>query len=289
MPPAGPGGPPVPGPPGGGKGRRGLFAGIGVVIVVILALLAYFLFAGGSSSASTPKDAVKKYLEAGKTLDVKQAKKVMCRADQALPQLSNPDPKERVKSYTIGAVSKKDSSHATVKVSYVTAGSSEPLSADLPVKKEGGSWKVCVTDLLSTLPTSLPTSASTSASSLPTQSGLPTDTGLPTGLPSSLPVTGACADSSSASTPAITYMTMAGFGFTAQAQACVYQDTVPKSVTTGLTGNAYFPAGTDKTGGNDHGPTGVYDFQTADSSKKVTVTTTKEPDGKYYVTDVQPQ
>lgn len=284
MPPAGPGGPGVPVPPGGGKRRGGLYAGIGLVVAVVLAVLAYFLFTGGSSGASTPRDVVKKYLEAGKTLDVAKAKSVMCRADQSLPQLSNPDQKEKVVSYTIGTTAKKDSSHATVKVSYSTVGNSTPQSVDLPVKKEGGSWKVCVTDLIAALPSTLPTSL---ASNLPTS--LPTELpSLPTSLPSNLPTVSTCADASNPLTTAATYMTMAGFGLSAQAQGCVYQDTVPTSVTASLSGISYFPiTGADKSGGNGHGPKAVYDFQTPNGSKKVTVTTTKEPDGKYYVTDVQ--
>lgn len=292
-PPGGPGGPGVPGQEGG-KGRRGLFAGLGVVAVAILAVLAYFLFFAGSSGAGTPQDAVKKLFDAGKTLDVNKAMKVLCKADKSNTELTTftkPTESDRVKSYTIGTVTKKDSDHATVRVSVVTKGESKAQSADLPVKKEGGKWKVCVSDMFANLPTSLPTGFSSGIpSEFPTNlipTGLPTEvTDLPSGLPSGLPTSGICASAEDALTPAETYMGLASFGFTSVAQACVYQDSVPQSVTARLSGGTLYTPGQDKTGDDNHGPKGEYDFTSIDGSKKVTVTVTKQSDGKYYVTGV---
>lgn len=116
-----------------------------------------------------------------------------------------------MKFYTIGVVIKKDLSHVIVKVFYVMVGSSEFLSADLLVKKEGGFWKVCVMDLLLTLPTSL--LILMLVSSLLIEFGLLIDTSLFIGLLFSLLVIGVCVDLSNVSTFVIMYMMMVGFGF----------------------------------------------------------------------------
>lgn len=292
--PGGPGGPTGPGGPGqpaGGGGRRGLWAGIGLVALLVLGIGAFLLLSGGDSSSASPKDPVKTFMEAGKTLDFDKAKSVLCKADLNDPDLVKQEDADRVVSYTIGTVTKKDSDHATVRVSVVTKGESKAQSADLPVKKEGGKWKVCVSDMFANLPTSLPTGFSSGIpSEFPTNlipTGLPTEvTDLPSGLPSGLPTSGICASAEDALTPAETYMGLASFGFTSVAQACVYQDSVPQSVTARLSGGTLYTPGQDKTGDDNHGPKGEYDFTSIDGSKKVTVTVTKQSDGKYYVTGV---
>ena len=131
----------------GGGGRKGLFIG-GGVLVALLAVIAYFLFSGGTSSASTPTAAVTKLLEAGKTLDVKKAKSVLCEASKSLSTFATPTATDRVTSYKVGAVTQTDANHATVSVTVTTTGQGTSQTESIPVKKEGGSWKVCPTDAL---------------------------------------------------------------------------------------------------------------------------------------------
>jgi hypothetical protein len=192
-----------------------------------------------------------------------------------------------------------------ITISY--AGQSFPLS--LPVVMENGGWKVCpdpssLSSLGSgvtitgpsggpSIPTSLPTDFPTG---LPT--GLPTDfpTGLATGLPTDFPtipsigisgITGVgginpCAFEPDPSTAATAYVGLAEIGETDDAQACVFQNSVPSSVTAGIktTGQGeslYVPSGSS---GN------TYDFKSVDGSHTVKVTITKES-GQYYVTKVE--
>jgi len=293
----GPGGPTPPGGPyppagpvgSGGGGRKGLFIG-GGVLVALLAVIAYFVFSGGSSSASTPKAAVTTLLDAGKTLDVKKAKSVLCEASKNLSTYATPTATDQVTSYKVGAVTQTDANHATVSVTVTTSGQSTSQTESVPVKKEGGSWKVCPTDILSSLPSSLPSSIPSGLlpSGIPSgllpsgllPSGIPSGL-LPSGLPSGLGGLNICASvGGNPLSVATTYIEAAGTGLSDMAAPCIYHGSVPDSVTASLKGKLYIPSGSN-------GDT--YDFGTADGKSKAAVTVTKESDGKYYVTNVQVQ
>ena len=293
----GPGGPTPPGGPyppagpvgSGGGGRKGLFIG-GGVLVALLAVIAYFVFSGGSSSASTPKAAVTTLLDAGKTLDVKKAKSVLCEASKNLSTYATPTATDQVTSYKVGAVTQTDANHATVSVTVTTSGQSTSQTESVPVKKEGGSWKVCPTDILSSLPSSLPSSIPSGLlpSGIPSgllpsgllPSGIPSGL-LPSGLPSGLGGLNICASvGGNPLSVATTYIEAAGTGLSDMAAPCIYHGSVPDSVTASLKGKLYIPSGSN-------GDT--YDFATADGKSKAAVTVTKESDGKYYVTNVQVQ
>ncbi|PZS27841.1 MAG: hypothetical protein DLM58_18215 [Pseudonocardiales bacterium] len=285
--PTGPGGPGGVGAAGGGMNRKGLLAAGAAAVVVAAAVVAYFIFSGGSASASTPKDAVKKLLEAGKSNDINAAKKVLCKGDIALGTATDLGSSGKILSYTIGKESKKNG----VTVIEVTASTSKdptPSSAEFPVVKEGGSWKVCFTKLLPTgLPTGLPSAptdsgpptdtGSPSDTGAPTDTGFPSSSGLPSGLPSGISI---CSASSSALTAAEAYIGAAEIGLTDYAQSCVYQNSVPASVTASLKDTLYVPPS-----GASSGDTFVFKSVKGDST--VTVKITKEADGHFYVTGVQ--
>ena len=82
---------------------------------------------------------------------------------------------------------------------------------------------------------------------------------------------------------AVIYVGLAEIGQSSTAQACVYRDAVPESVTAGLAtsggggGGLYVP-------GRASGS--VVTFTTADGTGRLEVTVTREPDGKLYVTKV---
>jgi hypothetical protein len=281
----GPGGPTGPGGPGdiaAGRGgnRKSIYAGIVVAVAAVAAVAAYFIFSGGSAAASSPRDAVKKLLEAGKSNDTNAAKKVLCDGDIAVGTATKLGSSGRIISYTIGKQSKKNGV-TTIEVTASTTQEPNPSSAEFPVVKEDGKWKVCFTKALSTIPTGaatgLPSLPSTGNSGFPTDTGLPSTSGIPTDLPSGLSI---CQGSTDALSAAEAYVGAAEVGLTQFAQSCVYQDSVSLSVTTSLTGKLYAPA-SPGSGGSQ------FVFKSTDSSSTVTIMVTKESDGHFYVTGVQ--
>ena len=285
----GPGGPPqYPGAPptgtGGGGGRRGLLIGAILAALAALAVGAFFLFSGDNASASSPKDAAKGLLDAGLKNDLNGAKKFLCAADNRLGVVNQLGSNGALKSYTIKSVQQTSDSRATVTVTLVTSDSSTPQTVPLPVIKEGGDWKVCITQIPGLggglgggPPTSQPSFPSVS---IPPISNLPSISIPPiSGLPSSIPGN-PCAYITDQETVALAYVGAAEIGETDVAQACVYQDSVPRSVTESLVANGqqlFAPTGSSGS---------TYRFQSLDGQTQLEVTVTKESDGSYYVTDV---
>jgi hypothetical protein len=274
--PGGPTGPGGPGDPAAGSGgnRIGIYAGIAVVVVAAAAVAAYVILSGGSASASSPKDAVQKLLEAGKSNDISAAKKVLCDGDIAAGQATKLSSSGRIVSYSIGKQSKKNGI-TTIEVTASTTQEPKPSSAEFPVVKENGKWKVCFTKASSTLPAGAPTGLP----SVPTtgSSGFPSSSGIPTDLPSGLSI---CQGTTDALSAAEAYVGAAEVGLTQFAQSCVYQNSVPLSVTTSLNGKLYAPV-SQGSGGSQ------FVFKSTDSSSTVTIKVTKEADGHFYITGVQ--
>jgi hypothetical protein len=292
----GPGGPTGPGGPGdlaagSGGSRKGIYAAIAVALVAAAAVAAYFVFSGGSASASSPKDAVKKLLEAGKNNDVSAAKKVLCKADLAFGVATQLGSEGKLTSYTIGKQTKKNGI-TTFEVTVSTVKTPTPEKAEFPVVKEDGKWRVCLSKALENLPSGVPTGLPSglptgpAASGFPTGSGIPTDTGFPTGsgfptsLPSSLPGgLSICSGSTTAVAVAQAYLGAAEIGLAQYAQTCVYQNSVPLSVTSSIDGKLYAQDSSSSTASE-------FVFKSTDSSSTVKITITKESDGHYWVTGV---
>lgn len=281
----GPGGPPqYPGTPptgSGGSGRRGWLIGAIVAALAALAVGAFFLFSGGSASASTPRDAAKHLLDAGVRNDLNGATKYLCAADVRTGIIHQIGGSSRLKSYTINGVS-QSGDRATVTVTLRTSDSSTPQTIPLPVVKEGGDWKVCFSDLGGGLG-GVGTGPSASSSSQPFPSlSIPSSIGVPsipipsiTGVP-----TNQCAYLSDAETVALAYVGAAELGQADAAQSCVYQDSVPRSLTESLAaqGTGLF----SPTGSNGS----TYNFTSIDGQSHLAVTVTKESDGSFYITNV---
>ncbi|MDT4978522.1 MAG: hypothetical protein QOG07_401 [Pseudonocardiales bacterium] len=283
----GPGGPTGPGGPGdlaaGSSGnRKGVYAAIGVAVAAAAAVAAYFIFAGGSASASTPRAAVKKLLDAGTKNDVNAAKKVLCKADLALGVATKLGSDGKLTSYTIGKQSTKNGI-TTFEVTVSTAKTPTPEKAEFPVVKEDGKWRVCLSTLLSNLPSGVPSGLPSGLptgptdSGFPSASGVPSSSGLPTDLPGGLNI---CQGSTDALSAAEAYIGAAEVGLTQFAQGCVYQNSVPLSVTTSLNGKLYAPT-TPGPAGSD------FVFKSTDSTSTVTIKVTKESDGHFYITGVR--
>jgi len=135
--------------PGPG-GRKSLIAGIGALVVAGLVTLVLLLAGVFSSDASaTPRDQVKKLLEATKAHDVGAAKKVLCVADQGLAaqfvghrrRRLEEDSGSALKTYAITSV--RTSGTAGEASFTITDGSGRQASATVPLRKERGTWKVC--------------------------------------------------------------------------------------------------------------------------------------------------
>lgn len=278
-----PGGPPPPYPPAppssSGGGRRGLLiAGI-VAVLAALGVGAFFLFSGSDASASTPADAARALLEAGKTNDVNAARGVLCAQDNALGLVSQLSANGRVTSYSIGKTVQQNPNRATVTVTVTTSRDNTPHTEPLPVVKEGGKWKVCLSDALSggggggsstpSVPGSFPPVTIPSIS-------IPPVSNFPTGIPGN-----PCSFISDPETVALAYVGAAEIGETTVAQACVFQNSVPESLTASLKGNGntdlFTPTGSQGS---------TYEFASVDGSTHLAVTVTKESDGNLYVTNV---
>ena len=185
----GPGGPPqYPGAPPtgtGGSGRRGWLIGSIIAVLAALGVGAFFLFSGGSASASTPRDAAKHLLDAGVRNDLNGASKYLCAADVRTGIINQIGGSSRLKSYTIDNVS-QSGDHATVTVTLRTSDSSTPQTIPLPVVKEGGDWKVCFSDLGGGLggsggaPSASAPSQPFPTLTIPSSIGLPSITNVPT-------------------------------------------------------------------------------------------------------------
>ncbi|HVU91218.1 MAG TPA: hypothetical protein VHC23_03225 [Jatrophihabitans sp.] len=292
------GGYPPAGGAGGGGRRKGLIAGVGALVVAGVVVLVLLLAGVFSSSASAkPEDAVKKLLEAGRSGDVATAKSVLCAADNKIGVTDDLN-KDRITTYKIGKVTKKDANNATVKATVTSTQSDGPETEDLPVVKEGGKWKVCLTRAATV---DNPTSA-------PTEPAAPTETSAPSDFPSepseqpsdipSVPTSdlpgvsdlpsmpagagfNVCGTKGTGEDAATTYVGMAELGYTDYAQACVYQGSVSKATTASIKGSGnttlYAPTG---------GSGNTYEFTSIDNKSHVTVTVAKESDGQYWIVKV---
>jgi hypothetical protein len=288
---------------GGGKRRKGLLIGTGVIgALIIIAIVLLFTVGGSSSSDATPAAAVKALLSAGKSGSLSGVKNSLCSQDQALVAAAagakdNPlVGSDRLTSYSVGTVTQSDSTHASVAVTYKTAGDSTPDSLTVPVEKNGGSWKVCFTSASfgggSALPSGLPSSLASGLlpSGLPSgllPSGLPSD--LPSGLPSGLLPSGVPTDigsiissvCTSARTSAVevvgAYLGLAESGQTAAAQGCTDPSKVSADTTAKFGSKAYTPTGLS--------PDGTEVNLTSSDGSKATIKVTKESVG-YLVTSV---
>ena len=228
--------PPAAGAGGGGR-KKGVIAGVGALVVAAVAVLILLLAGVFSGSASAkPQDAVKKLLDAGKTGDLVAAKNVLCAQDNQL-HVTDQLGQNRIKTYTIGKVAKADANNATVAATVVTSDDPTPKTESLPVVKEGGRWKVCLSKLALT-----PSTAPSAPSDFPSEPSIPTDlpsvplTAIPSVAVPSISAGGinACQYATSAGEAATIYVAAAETGNVSLAQNCVADGAVPRSVAEGL-------------------------------------------------------
>ncbi len=237
--------------------------------------LAYLLAPSSPSGATTPAAAVERLLSAGQHDDIGKAQAVLCAGDRALGQLSHLPRSGTIASYQIGTQSVLN--HLTiVQATYTTSTSVAATTETFPVVKENGSWKVCFTKAIATVPSNRP--APSSSTGLPPTSFTP-PSGLPSGLVALPGAASLCSGSTSGFGVASTYLGAVALRVVPIAQACVYHDLVPESVTTSLAGTLFKPVTTDQNAS-------VIDFASTVGAAKVTVRTAREPDGLYYVIGV---
>jgi hypothetical protein len=217
-------------------------------------------------------------MEAGKKSDVNAARKVLCKSDLARGIAAELSRSGRILTYTIGSTAKHNGI-TTVRLTSSSTRSPARSQQDVPVVKEGKSWKVCFTQAVSaTVPGGASSATSGPPTDMPTDTGAPSDTGLPSGLPSGINVCAAAAD---ALATAEAYVGSAEIGLAEFAQSCVYQNSVPLSVTKSLDGTLFIPpTSTDRNAGE-------FAFTPVSGGSATKVKVTKEPDGHYYVTGVE--
>ena len=293
---------PPPGTPTGGTGGSGkwMWGAIAAAVIVALGIGGYFLFAGGDdnggSGGSSPTAAVKGVIDAAKQGDIASAKANICAADQSLITGQASSIVTTILSTAqIGQEHiNSDGNSGTVDVTVSFAGQSTPFP--VPVTKENGAWKVCPDpSSLGSLggisisgvpsggaPTLVPTFPSEVPSGIPTVPSIsvPSISGLPSGIPGNL--SNLCGFATDAETAALTYVGFAEIGEIDSAQGCIYQGSVPQSVTESLkvtnSTGYYAPSGN-----SGH----TYQFASVDGAHHLAVTVEKESDGLFYVTKVE--
>jgi len=269
-----PQGPPAAPPASAGKGK---WVAPALGVIVALAVGGYFLFSSSSSSnnnaGGSPAGAVKALLEAGKTGNTAAANAVLCKADQTAHIVDSLATAGRITSYSI-ATTHQSGSHATIESTISTTQGVSNQHLTFPLLKEGGVWKVCFSSagggFLTPGPSS-PASASTGSQSVappPSSASIPN-------------LTNVCASFNDQPFPVATaYITAAEYGQPQIAAGCVWQNSVPASIASQLSGLSLSPDYNSATGAGPYVWTGA-------GGKKATVTVTKEPDGKYYVTKIE--
>jgi hypothetical protein len=263
--------------------RALLIAGSGVTVVLI-ALVAFILLRGGSATA-TPESAASAMFEAFTSNDEKAYLQVACAADVQADQDAqasgdaDAEPAAGLTSYSIGKTTNADATHATVSAAITANGRSTPF--DVPVVKENGEWRVCLTQALSTVTSSsgpqAPLGQAGAISTSGPRSSLGADT---TGSPgpaasSSAGTALTCGGQGDALTVASYYVVDIEASLLDLAKTCVYPGSVPDSVTAQLDGLELMPVNVSS------GP----DFSYTAESKRVTVRTAQK-DGKWWVVKV---
>jgi hypothetical protein len=302
--------PPAGDPPAGSGaargGRKPRYGAIGAATVVVLAVVGYFVFSAGSSASASPATAVKQLFEAAEKHDVAAAKHVLCKDDVAHGMQNAFGGQARIVTYTVGATSTKNGV-TTVTVRSTSTLDPQPVTEHIPVVKEGGSWKACLSsERASVRAAGAPASAGApgrpSAGSRPTHRSRPAQTDLPAeprldqvirragaaARPSasahpSRPVSGPpagpsiCAGATNGLGAAEVYVGAAEAGLTTYAQSCVSAGRVPLTLTKSLSGKKFGPRTSDPNAGQ-------FVFETSGGGSRVTVATAKLSDGHYYVT-----
>lgn len=255
-------------------GRRNTLIGAGSVVgVLVLGVVLVFALGGGtSSSASTPREAVKKFLDAGKANDRTRAKKLLCKKDQTSSLIDDVASGGRITSYTLGE-EKTINNQRVVVATYTDKDGTQ--SVPFPVIQEGSNWRVCLSDIAATLgvPSTFPT-PSTSGGSTGSGSTLPSGSAT-----NSFSGAALCAGAANGYQAATTYVGAALAGQASLAQSCVYGHSVPLSITTYLKGKFFVPSTADDKATD-------IPFASTDGTSRITVHTKKEPDGHWYVVDV---
>lgn len=263
---------------GNGKSQKPLFIGLGAVVVaglvvLVLALTGVFSASSGTKTASGPKQAVERVLLASKNQNLGDVKANVCSKDQSDSLLASVVGADRPVAYTVGAVKDENSNSATVEAKVTT--SSKTSTTELPVVKENGQWKVCLTNLVS--PPGSPTSAADTSPPPEPSSAAPSTT-LPPPLGGG--TTSLCTATADANSTARLFVSAVTLGDLGLAQGCVYHGVVSSAQLTALFGSLkkYDPSVV----AGQPGPR--YSVKSVVGSTTLRFTVTREPDGHYYVT-----
>ncbi|GAB2467131.1 nuclear transport factor 2 family protein [Jatrophihabitans fulvus] len=260
------------------RGNRGVVIGalssviLAGLVVIVLAVAG--VFSGSDTpAAAQPRDVVNSLLEASQRQDLDAVKQVVCRRD-----LSDPDIEDVVSDdghatrFTIGKVTDLGGDRAEVEVSITSSTGTD--SAKLPVVKENGAWKVCLSEI-DTKPTDFPSepTGSDSGSSTPSTPSSP-------GTTSSGTSGFSCASDKDAQSTARLFISYITLGNASSAYGCVYPGTVSESDVQALTGDGklYSPSLPSSATGPD------FSVESSDGQHTLRFRVERRSDGRYYVT-----
>ena len=262
--------PPTPPPGGNGRGR---WIALGAVVIAALGAGGYFLFVGNSNSGSdgAPAAAVTQLLEAEKTGDSSGVNAALCAADRTAKIADSLALTGRITSYKVGATH-ESGSHATTDTTISTTQGATDEHLTFPLEKDGKVWKVCFTSTGGGFLTGGPSSSAPPSSGSQSTAPPPGPT-----LPN---LSNVCSSFNDQPFPVATaYITAAEYGQPQIASGCVWHDSVSAATARQLTGLSLTPDYSSAAG------PGPY-LWTDKRGTKVTITVTKESDGKYYITKI---
>jgi hypothetical protein len=266
----------------GSGGNKGLMYGaIALVVVAALGVGGYFLFAGGNDKKSggngDAKSAAEALLKASEAQNIDAAKAVLCKEDLADSALITALQSVHVTSYTIGNVD-QNGDVTVVHANIQAQGTGSTPDGKIPVIQEDGKFKVCLSRSTGGSPMSGGSSgaATSSVAAPPSTSDFPSQPSVPSSA------SGVVCDDSQTDAFGVAdwYMIKVEDGEDDGAQACTFPNTVPASVTASISGKNFEP---DFGSGGETGP---FIFNAKDGTS-VSVSVTKESDGKFYVTGVK--
>jgi hypothetical protein len=271
-------------PPTSGGGHKALI--ITLIAVVVLAGLGvggYFLFSGGSSSTDSPTSATRAFLTAARAGNVSAVRGTLCAKDLTHSNTLQFSGSHRLRSYSIGGVTQDSPREAHVRV-HVVPRDDSAVTLRLPVVKQDGTWKVCLSDLnfddvigapsSSAAPPPSSTFPSTSLAPPPVSSTAPPSTSSAAGQQY-------CGEQTDALTTALTYADLAQTGLYKYTKVCVWHSSVPGAVSRKFKrASGFFKPASD----TEQGPT--YLVVDDKGSFHARIRTAKESDGLYYVTKV---
>lgn len=255
--------------------RRRLLPWLAVAFAVIAAavgLTIALLPAGGSS----PSGAARAFLDAARAGSLHDIRGSLCADDLAAPGAASFSTADRLRSFTVGAVTTDSSTEAHVHVRVVPL-DGRHVALSLPVVKEGPDWKVCIS-LMTPRNVGASAAGSGGGSRAPTVAP-PTAHSAPSHTLAPMPPVTTCASDITGFETAQDFVNAAQFGDVTAAETCVRGRGVAVAAIAAMgRGHQFFRT-------QDNSSTGPVVHYISDRYRAL-VTVRKHRDGRFYVTSL---